>query len=126
MSRQRDFTNLRRALVGATALLVFLAVNSTRLLAQGKEADFRLTLQKKDPNRDVRANAGFALERDDKADAEAIRKALADYDPKKMATAKLGEKAPDFSLVGADKKKVRLSDYKGKKAVVLVFIYGDT
>lgn len=85
-----------------------------------------LTIQKKDPNRDVRANAGFALERDDKTDTKAIRKALVDYDPRQMATAKAGKKAPDFTLLGADGKTIRLSDYRGKKAVVLVFIYGDT
>lgn len=95
-------------------------------LGKVPKAEPYLTLQKKDPNRDVRANAGFAMERDDKPAPEAIRKALADYDPKQIASATVGKKAPDFTLTSADGKKIRLSDFQGKKAVVLVFIYGDT
>jgi peroxiredoxin Q/BCP len=33
----------------------------------------------------------------------------------------VGDKAPDFSLVGSDGKTYRLADYKGKKAVVLAW-----
>jgi HEAT repeat protein len=84
------------------------------------------TLQQKDANRDVRSHAGFAIGRDDKPKPEAIRQALQDYDLKTMATAKLGEKAPDFILTSAAGKEVRLSDFRGKKPVVLVFVYGDT
>jgi len=38
-----------------------------------------------------------------------------------MAEAKLGEAAPDFSLPDADGKTVNLSDFKGKKVVVVYF-----
>jgi thioredoxin-dependent peroxiredoxin len=34
---------------------------------------------------------------------------------------KVGDKAPDFSLVGSDGKTYKLSDYKGKQAVVLAW-----
>ena len=34
---------------------------------------------------------------------------------------KSGDKAPEFSLVDASGKEIRLSDFKGKKNVVLVF-----
>jgi HEAT repeat protein len=84
------------------------------------------TLRQKDPNRDVRAHAAFALERDGKPQPAAIRQALRDYDSKKMATAKVGDKAPDFTLTGAAGEEVRLGDFRGKKPVVLVFVYGDT
>ncbi len=84
------------------------------------------TLRQKDANRDVRAHAAFAIERDDKPQPDAIRKTLIGYDLKALATAKLGEKAPDFTLPTATGKQVRLSDYRGKKPVVLVFVYGDT
>ena len=84
------------------------------------------SLREKDPNRDVRSHAAFALERDDKPQPEAIRRALLDYNVKRMATATVGENAPDFALTSAAGKEVRLSDCRGKKPVVLVFVYGDT
>ena len=34
---------------------------------------------------------------------------------------KVGEQAPDFELMNQDKNKVRLSDYRGKKKVMLLF-----
>nr|WP_143184888.1 redoxin domain-containing protein [Rubritalea squalenifaciens] len=37
---------------------------------------------------------------------------------------KVGEVAPDFELKNQDGKVVKLSDYKGKKKVVLVFSRG--
>ena len=36
-------------------------------------------------------------------------------------TLRLGDKAPDFTLLGTDWKPVKLSDYQGKKTVVLAF-----
>lgn len=36
-------------------------------------------------------------------------------------TLKIGDIAPDFTLVSSDKSQVSLSDYKGKKVVVLFF-----
>lgn len=36
-------------------------------------------------------------------------------------TLKIGDVAPDFTLVSSDKSQVSLSDYKGKKVVVLFF-----
>lgn len=36
-------------------------------------------------------------------------------------TAKEGEPSPDFSLPGSDGKTHKLSDYKGKKAVVIAW-----
>ena len=38
---------------------------------------------------------------------------------------KVGDNAPDFSLVDLSGNEVRLSDFKGKKSVVLIF-YSDS
>ena len=39
----------------------------------------------------------------------------------RAAELKLGDAAPEFSLVGSDGKTHKLSDYKGKQAVVLAW-----
>ena len=51
-----------------------------------------------------------------------VTKALADFDPKKIDTARLGQLAPDFTLSDPTGKAYRLSQYRGKKTVVLIFL----
>ena len=46
-------------------------------------------------------------------------------DPDTIDLAKVGQPAPDFTLQNATGKACTLSDFRGKKSVVLVFIYGD-
>jgi len=41
---------------------------------------------------------------------------------KKAAGLKVGQKAPEFTAKGIDGKPVKLSSYRGKKAVVAIFI----
>ena len=38
----------------------------------------------------------------------------------------VGDNAPDFNLVGVSGEKLRLSDYKGKKNVILIFYADNT
>jgi hypothetical protein len=81
---------------------------------------------KAERNGDVRKHLAYAAERKGKpADANILR-TLTQWDPKTMNTARVGAAAPDFKLATLSGKKDRLSDYRGKQAVVLVFIYGDT
>jgi peroxiredoxin Q/BCP len=40
------------------------------------------------------------------------------------ATPKIGDRAPQFSLPGADGRTVALKDYAGKKKVIIVFYRG--
>jgi peroxiredoxin len=66
----------------------------------------------------------LALKRGAKGREKSVRDDLAAYDLARMDTARVGLPAPDFTLTDVDGRRVRLSDYRGKKAVALVFIYG--
>jgi hypothetical protein len=91
-------------------------------LSADEEPDRRLL--EKDPHPLVRAAVAWALERDDaNAAAIAVRRALREYDPRDTDTARLDEKAPDFCLVDAFGNTYRLSDFRGKKPVVLKFYF---
>lgn len=80
----------------------------------------------KDASAGVRFEMTFALTRDDKPDPKAIRKALASYDLTRMDSAHLNNAAPDFALADTSGKTRRLSDFRGKKSVVLVFLLTTT
>ena len=54
-----------------------------------------------------------------------VQKQILKMTPKNIGSAKVGVKAPEFTLMDSDNKPWALSDFKGKKAVVLVFNYGD-
>ncbi len=47
-----------------------------------------------------------------------------DLKPSDLDRIKAGDKAPDFTLEDQDGKRISLSDFRGKKAVVLVFYRG--
>jgi HEAT repeat protein len=66
-----------------------------------------------------------ALERADRPNQAELRKALADYDLSKMDSARIGERAPDFTLTDFTGKPYRLSQFRGKQTVVLRFILYD-
>ena len=44
--------------------------------------------------------------------------------PTDLERVKVGSPAPDFTLEGVDGKQIALSDYRGKKSVLLVFYRG--
>jgi hypothetical protein len=78
----------------------------------------------KDKSYGIRFEMTFALTRDDKPDPGAIRKALSKYDLTRMDSAHQNKAAPDFELADTTGKTWRLSDFRGKKSVVLVFLIG--
>lgn len=92
----------------------------------GKSASFDWSVLGSERNRDVRKHMTYAKDRGNNAIADSVVETLRNWDPHSMDTAKVGETAPDFELSTIDGAKVRLSDFRGRKPVVLVFIYGDT
>lgn len=100
-------------------------VDTLGMLGKGAEVDWNEFL-KGESNRDVKRHVGYVRERNEKPlDARVVEK-LTQWDSRQINTATVGRLAPDFALSTVDGETVRLSDFRGKKAVVLVFIYGDT
>jgi hypothetical protein len=56
----------------------------------------------------------------------AVQHAIAEFDLAKMDTARVGKRAPDFTLPDAGGETYRLGQFRGKRAVVLTFIVVDT
>jgi hypothetical protein len=73
----------------------------------------------------VRTMMAAAIERADRPNQAELRKALAEYDLSNLDSARIGELAPDFTLTDFTGKPYRLSQFRGKKAVVLRFILYD-
>lgn len=67
---------------------------------------------------------GATLSRDKQPHSAAIRQALVDFDLASIDTARLGMVAPDFTLTDALGDTYRLSQFHGKKVVVLEFSPG--
>jgi HEAT repeat protein len=73
----------------------------------------------------VRPMMAAALERADRPKPAELRKGLADYDLRRLDTARVGDLAPDFTLADFTGKPYRLSQFRGRKTVVLRFILFD-
>lgn len=75
---------------------------------------------------DVRKHIEYAIARGERGvDPKTVDQLLA-WDPATIATAEVGRAAPDFTLDSLNGPPVSLSQFRDKRAVVLVFIYGDT
>jgi hypothetical protein len=92
-------------------------VDSAQLLKQ---------LHKNETNRDVRWHLRYALERGSHTVSQAMVQKLRAWDPARLASATIGEFAPNFKLQNLTGQQISLNSFRGKQAVVLVFIYGDT
>lgn len=102
------------------------AADSLGMLGGQAHAELLQRLEKSEKNNDVRRHIRYALERNGQAIDSAVVKQLKDWPTSQLDTAALGKLAPDFELPSLSGEKVRLSDFRGKKSVVLVFVYGDT
>jgi len=83
-------------------------------------------LKQKQKNRDVKKHINYAIERKNKPVSDAVVRALKEWDPATINSAEAGKPAPNFELTSANGEAIKLSQYRGQKNVVLVFIYGDT
>jgi HEAT repeat protein len=115
---------LERALADPTPGVRLYAIQALSMLGplpRTKENERILT---KDTIYGVRPMMAAALERADRPNLAQMRKALADYDLRTMDSARLGQTAPDFTLMDYNGKTHRLSQFRGK-TVVLRFILFD-
>jgi alkyl hydroperoxide reductase subunit AhpC len=83
--------------------------------------------QKDDKSRDVRHQAelaAYAIEHGKTATPE-LAKAYAALDESKFGRVQVGQPANDFQLTDTEGKAWRLSDFRGKKPVVLIWVFAD-
>ncbi len=82
------------------------------------------TAQKNVRNGDVLLHISKALSRDIALEDDVVEQ-LSNVDTTTIGSAAIGQPAPNFTLKDSRGKAWTLSDFRGKKSVVLVFIYGD-
>lgn len=102
------------------------AADSLGMLGGQAHAELLQRLEKSEKNNDTRRHIRYALERNGQVIDQTVVKQLKDWPTNQLDTAALGKLAPDFELTSLSGDKVRLSDFRGKKSVLLVFVYGDT
>jgi phosphate/sulfate permease/alkyl hydroperoxide reductase subunit AhpC len=81
--------------------------------------------QKDDPSKDVRLQAEIAAHAIEhgKAATPELERAYAALDESRFNRLRVGQPAPDFQLTDTDGKTWRLSDFRGDKPVVLIWIF---
>ena len=92
---------------------------------QGEKVEWK-KLAKGEKNRDVIKHIRYAMQRKDSAVDQPVVDTLTNWDFDSMSLVKEGQAAPDFTLNSVDGVEYKLSQFKGNKPVVLVFVYGDT
>ena len=117
---------LERALADPKPGVRLYAIQALSMLGPLPRTKENERILRSDPNFwSVRPMMAAALERADRPNQAELRKALADYDLSNMDSARVGELAPDFTLADFTGKTYRLSQFRGKKTVVLRFILYD-
>jgi hypothetical protein len=101
------------------------AIKALYNLGELNKVELARQIADNDPSRDIRRVTSAALRGEYPKNEPAIRKALATFDPATIDTARLGQPAPDFALPDPSGKIVRLSNFRGKKSVALVFLAED-
>jgi len=125
-SRSAEPALLEALETDASAAVRLYAADSLGMMGSGKRLKKKLTeLRASEKNRDVKKHLGYVLAREANPIAPAVIKQMKAWEaPKDVA--KVGEPAPDFELAALNGKPVKLSSYRGKSPVILIFLYGDT
>ena len=117
---------LRAAREDKVAAVRLYAVDALGMRGDAAKAVPWESLRQREKNRDVRKHIGYAVQREGTPVEKQVVQTLTAWNPQTIDTAIVGKPAPDFELTSAGGREIRLSSFRGKKAVVLVFIYGDT
>lgn len=102
------------------------AADSLGMLGADRYGELLEKLESQEQNRDAKRHIRYAIERSGAPIQPEHVDRLVEWDAQQVDSAVVGEPAPDFELASLDGRRVRLSDYRGEKAVALVFVYGDT
>lgn len=108
------------------AVVRLYAVDSLGMLEGDRHAELFARLAEKESNRDVKRHLAYAIARGDAPLDPAVARQLVEWDERQLDSTQEGQSAPDFELLALNGQRVRLSDYRGRSAIVLVFVYGDT
>ena len=100
-------------------------VDAIGMSGQGEQVDWK-KLADGEKNRDVMKHIRYAIERKGSAVDQPVVDTLTSWDYDSMTLVKEGQTAPDFTLNSVEGVEYKLSQFKGDKPVVLVFVYGDT
>lgn len=100
-------------------------VDSIRMLGYSARVDWD-AIAKTESNRDVRRHISYAQQQGAASLDKSVIDTLVHWAPSSIDTAVVGQPAPDFELPTITDQKVRLSNYRGRKHVIVVFLYGDT
>lgn len=102
------------------------AADSLGMLGGKDHLELLRRLETSEKNADVKRHLGYAIDRDGAASDGRARQQLKQWSENSRPEVRVGSIAPDFELSALSGDLVRLSQYRDKNAVVLVFIYGDT
>jgi hypothetical protein len=117
---------LEGALADPQSGVRFYAIQALSMFGRLERTKRHEQILSNDPNFwSVRTMMAAALARDDRPNPAQLRKLLADYDLRQLDSARVGDMAPDFTLTDFSGKAYRLSQFRGKKTVVLRFILFD-
>ena len=116
---------LERAFADPKSGVRLYAIQALSMFGKLPPTDRHQQILRKDPSFGVQSMMAAALARDDRPNPAQLRKLLADYDLRQLDSARPGEMAPDFTLTDFSGKAYRLSQFRGKKTVVLRFILFD-